>query len=232
MLAYSLQVKPMLYKVYTGGSHPGYRAQGIPHSFLISPDQKIVWSGNTNGLSEGTIREHLGKRVEFFKTAFKGAPTSAISKAVSARYEAAYKIAWEEAKNTKNAAKKESAQKLVDFLEPVVKAKLTRADGFFENKEYVLAQNIYKLMSQDLKGTEYGKLASEKLKQYKDAKITKEINSILFYEKILKACMDEKMNKKKRQEMIQVIQHYAKKYEGLEGGKKLDELYQAMGAGE
>src|SRR5215471_6283546 len=56
-----LAAVPLPYTIGYGGGSGNYPSPGIPHAFLISADQKVVWEGNPGSFPEKLLDEELKK---------------------------------------------------------------------------------------------------------------------------------------------------------------------------
>ncbi len=159
-----------------GGTSAKYGVSGIPDSFLIGPDGKVVWQGHPGNVTEKEIEAVLQKVCVRFEYVF-----TAKFKAIEAKVRkkdfggAAADLAKMADLSGNDAAE---AKRIGDDLEGYAKDKQTQAEEAAKAREYAEAVELLTELGRQFKGHAVGTAADEKVKGWKaDAGIQKELKA-------------------------------------------------------
>lgn len=172
----------------------GYGVKGIPASFLIGPDGKLLWSGHPSGLSKGTIKEALkgakgGRLANFLVYEPSGEYGKALSAAVeNARsgklgkaLQAARAMAADEAAAE---ADRSQAQDLSKELADYVGELGRQVEAMVESKDLLRATQVLETLGRDLGNEEEGKSFRDRLSAMRaDKALMREVDALEAWEK-------------------------------------------------
>jgi hypothetical protein len=210
-------------------SQKDYGVEGIPHSYLITPDGNVAWHGHPGGLSKGTIKKAL-KGARKSKGGFlpvqlqteEGAKPTRAEK-LAADGELAKALADVEATladpkatsddTAKATATKEALTKHVDGL-------FTTAETLVKNRDIARAMSLYDTLAKEFMGSERGTRAKTRRDEIAgDTKLMTEVEAAKELDKIKASIREIGLGKSRGK-----LEALVKKYPGTKAADRAKAL--------
>ncbi len=201
-----------------GGEVGGiYAGSGVPRSWLVDPEGKVVWKGHPGSLQESQIEEQL-KKVQDTKLrdvvpALAAAKGDVEKKKLGDAWAKAQKVL---ANEKAPEADKADAQYIADVVKKRAESALASAEQLASSRQFPKAIQKLKEIAAQFKGTEWEKAANEKRKAVEaDPDAKKEIEAQAVLDKLLAQEKALKKDKEKKKFMSNYL-NFVKKYEGTQ----------------
>lgn len=167
----------MIYPIAFGGGAAQYKTRGIPHSWLVGPNGKIVWKGHPAGLNDSIIKKHIvGARV-----GPKIALPSELSKATkyikASQFGKAFGELEKQVKRAKEASVVDAAREAMDQITKFSEEQFAAIGTFKEKRQYAAGLQALQRGVRDFKGMDISKKFDKEFKVWKrDKKIQAELS--------------------------------------------------------
>jgi hypothetical protein len=170
-----IKEKDISYLIAIGGA-PGYKTSGIPHAWLVSGDQEIVWEGHPGSLTNGQIEEHL-KGVRLVPTfELPKELRTAQSALDKGNFGSGLKALEKYLESPKDDEVAKAAKEAVEKINAYGKSQLEAAETYAKEAFYTDAIEILTVTEKSFKGTEVGDKAKARKDEWmKDSVIKAEI---------------------------------------------------------
>ncbi len=210
----------MIYPVAYGGGASEYKTRGIPHSWLIGPNGKIVWKGHPAGLNDSIIKKHItGARVGP-KISLPAEFAKATKYLKASQFGKAHGELEKKLKRAKEASEKDAAREAMEEIEKYSEAQLAAISKFKEKRQYEAGLQALQRGARDFKGMDIAKKFAKELKAWKRDKV---IQAELSGAQMLAEARDlVKRGKYEEAAKLYAVVAKAKKYEGTEAKREAE----------
>ncbi len=160
----------MTYPIAFGGGATDYKTRGIPHSWLVGPNGKIVWKGHPGGLNNSIIEKHIvGARIGP-KIAIPTEMPKAAKYVKAGQFGKAHAELGKQAKRAKDADLEKSAHEAMASIEEFAKEQLEAIADYKEKRQYEAGLQALQRGAQSFKGMPVAKDFEKELKVWKKDK--------------------------------------------------------------
>ena len=216
----------MTYPVAFGGGAKDYKTRGIPHSWLVGPDGKVVWKGHPASLNNSIIDKHIvGARIGP-KIQIPDEFSKAQGYAKNGAFGKAYSDLTKQANRAKTPELKKAANDAMKSIEDYGDKRFAAIEKMKAARRYVDGIGALQREIAAFKGMDIGKKFESELKAWKkDKKIQAEISGS---EMLAEAETLVKRGKYKSAAKIYAQLSKAKKFDGTEAQKEAEIRYQEI----
>jgi len=210
----------IVYPIAFGGGATDYKTRGIPHSWLVGPDGKIVWKGHPGGLNNSIIEKHIdGARVGP-KIKLSGDLKSAEKYIKVGQFGKAHADLAKKAKRSKDGSVASAAQDAMKVIEEYAATELSRVADLKKARKFQAGLNALQRGAVAFKGMDASKEFERELKAWKkDKKIKAEIEGA----QMLEEAQDlVKRGKYEKAAKVYVVLAKSKKFAGSEAQREAE----------
>ena len=202
--------------------------RGIPRSYLIGADGKVLWAGHPNGLSDSKVKEALkGVKASGSYLGFKPkGEYSEKSVAKLAEYAQEAKLgkalagATKLSENEEGGAEALQAKELVGEINAHAAMLIQQAESFIAKKEVLIGADVLETLQDEFKGFEIATTVETRLEEIaNDEALKAEWDA----DKDL-AKLQEKAKKQGWRKQIKKLEALVKKHEGTNAAKKAKKI--------
>ena len=206
------------YLIALGGA-PTYRYGGIPHAWLVSPTQQVVWHGHPSRLKDALIKKHLAsvKLQPEFK--LPKDLKKAEQKLNKGKFAAGMKALERYIENPKSEESRKAAKKALRTTKNFGAEKLKQVDSLAKAGYYADGISKLKEIEKLFRGTELGDKAKKMRSTWqKDKKIKNEIHANALFEEA-QAMIQKRIKTKRGLALLKKITTIDK-YKNTRAGKE------------
>ena len=210
----------MKYPIAYGGGAKEYKTRGIPHSWLVGPNGKIVWKGHPAGLNNSIIEKHIAGARVGPKISLPSELSKASRYIKASQFGKAFGELEKQAKRSKEASVADAAREAMDQITKFSEDQYAAIATLKEKRQYEAGLLALQRGIRDFKGMDISKKFDKEFKAWKrDKKIQAELSG----GQMLAEAQDlVKRGKYEEAAKIYAIVARAKRYSGTEAQREAE----------